>query len=406
MTESHRSATSVGSSIGEIVDCTFCKKKSISCHYSLRRSRARKGAVAKGHDATRFDHYSSHNASTDEPAQNAIPETAVETSGASSMMGTSSHNPLNVVSPPHLHVDATTEPESPDDTACLKMILQELSTSPPRSSPLRDTDFPDTMEKWVLDCFESYVNHFHHRWHIITAPTYELKKKPYDNAASVLMIGSYFSHSTDQIHLSVTIHEKLMDHYLQLTVRVETQLSLLYRQRPRLLNKELSTPLPSTFSLRNCYDFGTFTHREKRESSGRDVKLSMMMRYPDWFLPDPLLVEDIHLGLCGLAFDLFEQPQPHSVSSARDNASAISSRANIMRRLAIWAEHIKAISQKLSSDASHPDDHDLVIAYLQREDETSALSYDRSAVKDRIQDIFQETTTLYDKLQTLLSVGK
>jgi hypothetical protein len=132
----------------------------------------------------------------------------------------------------------------------------------------------------------------------------------------------------------------------------------------------------------------------------------MMMRYPDWFLPDPLLVEDIHLGLCGLAFDLFEQPQPHSVSSARDNASAISSRANIMRRLAIWAEHIKAISQKLSSDASHPGDHDLVIAYLQREDETSALSYDRSAVKDRIQDIFQETTTLYDKLQTLLSVSK
>lgn len=188
--------------------------------------------------------------------------------------------------------------------------------------------------------------------------------------------------------------------------KVETQLSLLYRQRPRLLNKELSTPLPSTFSLRNCYDFGTFTHREKRESSGRDVKLSMMMRYPDWFLPDPLLVEDIHLGLCGLAFDLFEQPQPHSVSSARDNASAISSRANIMRRLAIWAEHIKAISQKLSSDASHPGDHDLVIAYLQREDETSALSYDRSAVKDRIQDIFQETTTLYDKLQTLLSVSK
>ncbi|KAM6534393.1 hypothetical protein FALCPG4_004033 [Fusarium falciforme] len=187
--------------------------------------------------------------------------------------------------------------------------------------------------------------------------------------------------------------------------KVETQISLLCRQRPRLLNKELSTPLPSTFSLRNCYDFGTFTHREKRESSGRDVKLSMMMRYPDWFLPDPLLVEDIHLGLCGLAFDLFEL-QSHSVPSARDNAAAISSRANIVRRLAIWAVHIKVISQKLSSEASNPGDHDLVTAYLQRQDETSVLSNDRLVVKDRIQDIFQETTTLYDKLQTLLSVDE
>lgn len=188
--------------------------------------------------------------------------------------------------------------------------------------------------------------------------------------------------------------------------KVETQLSLLCRQRPRLLNKELNTPLPSTFSLRNCYDFGTYTHREKRETSRRDVKLSMMMRYPDWFLPDPLLVEDIHLGLCGLAFDLFEQPQPQSASSARDNAAAISSRANIVRRLKIWAEHIKVISQRLSSDASNTGDYDLVTAYLQREDETSALPYDRSAVKDRIQDVFQEMATLYDKLQILLSVDE
>lgn len=136
------------------------------------------------------------------------------------MMNTSSQNPLGVVSSPSLHVEATAEPEAPDDTACLKMILQELSTSPPRSSPLHDTDIPDTMEKWMLDCFDSYVNHFHHRWHIITAATYEIKKKPYDTAASVLMVGSYFSHSSDQRHLSVTIHEKVMDHYLQLTVRV------------------------------------------------------------------------------------------------------------------------------------------------------------------------------------------
>lgn len=129
------------------------------------------------------------------------------------------------------------------------------------------------------------------------------------------------------------------------------------------------------------------------------------MRYPDWFLPDPLLVEDIHLGLCGLAFDLFEL-QPHSVSSARDNTAAISSRANIVRRLAIWAVHIEGLSQKLSSEPSNPEDHDLVTAYLQQEDEISALSYDRSVVKDRIQDIFQETITLYDKLQTLLSVDE
>ncbi|RMJ07745.1 hypothetical protein BHE90_010292 [Fusarium euwallaceae] len=427
-------------------------------------------------------------------------------------MITGSHNPPNASSPPRLHVCAAAEPESPDDASCLQMILQELSTSPPRSSPLHDTDFPNTVEKWLLDCFESYVYHFHHRWHIITAPTYEFKKKPYDNAASVLMIGSYFSHTLEQKSLSLAIHDKLVDHYLQLTesavegkgipdtvrqletyqsilinvifgislavsaypqayldeanarikeekatarashlcgqliktmrktgffiqsqaqsilqgefpgdygpwvgmfvdewkrlicnvFKVETQISLLYRQRSRLLYKELGTPLPSTFSLRNCYDFGTFTHREKREGSGRNLKLSMMMRYPDWFHPDPLLIEDIYLGLCGLAFDLFEL-EPDSVSNSRDDAATISSRANIARRLAIWAGHVEVISQKLSSSTSNPGDHDLVTAYLQKEDETSVLSYERSIVKDRIQCIFQETTALYHQLQTLLS---
>lgn len=130
------------------------------------------------------------------------------------------------------------------------------------------------------------------------------------------------------------------------------------------------------------------------------------MRYPDWFLPDPLLIEDIHLGLCGLAFDLFEHAEPRSSSRAQNNAAAISSRANVARRLEIWAGHIEDISQKLSSDASNLSDHDLVTAYLQREDETNVLLYDRLVVKHRIQDILQETTTLYYQLQTLLLVSK
>ncbi|KAF5010463.1 hypothetical protein FDECE_3382, partial [Fusarium decemcellulare] len=181
MTENHTSAISVASCIGAKMfsDVTWLLMKII-----LQLDRALVTLVMQ----TRLN----------ETAQTVTPVIIAEASGVSSTTSADSHIPRNAPSPSPPHVDATAEPQSPDDAAHLKMILQELSTSPPRSSPLCHTDFPNAMDKWLLDCLGSYVDHFHYRWHIITAPTYEFEKKPYDNVASVLMIGSYYSYATEK----------------------------------------------------------------------------------------------------------------------------------------------------------------------------------------------------------------
>ncbi|KAH8198974.1 hypothetical protein TruAng_006851 [Truncatella angustata] len=378
----------------------------------------------------------------------------------------------------------------------LNTILEELSTSPPKSTPLQDANSPRTLDKWILACFRSYIAHFHHRWHIITASTYEFTEKPPDNAASVVMVGSYFLHRKDLTGTIVNIHDRLVDRYLHLltsaleegklsnTVRrletyqaillniifglylgsyaqhiqqsefpghyvpwidmvldewkrfvtipfasslralinsteagtiriicalfkVETQIALIYHQRPRLLDDELDAFLPSSFALRNCFRMDVFLHRRKIEDPSRSqVKMLRMIRHPEKFLPNAVLVEDIHLGLCGLLFDTLRQAQLRAVIGTWDDPSAIAMRDGVVQRLAVWAKHLKALAEKSRSDGSSLADMQFISTYLDREDEIRSRPLDMRLVKARVKSMINEVTMLYHLLQLLLSVGR
>ncbi|EXL66052.1 hypothetical protein FOPG_17759 [Fusarium oxysporum f. sp. conglutinans race 2 54008] len=131
-----------------------------------------------------------------------------------------------------------------------------------------------------------------------------------------------------------------------------------------------------------------------------------MIKHPDRFLPDPLLVEDIYLGLCGLAFDIFEQAQIRAALNTQDNTVADSIRESVVQRLAIWAKHIEVMTEKLSSDVSDPTDDGLVTAYLAREDETKGLAKDQLHIRRRINDVHSEVIMLYHRLQALQSASQ
>ncbi|EHK26387.1 uncharacterized protein TRIVIDRAFT_218551 [Trichoderma virens Gv29-8] len=107
----------------------------------------------------------------------------------------------------------------PDGTSHLKWVLRGLSASPLRSDPIQDAESPDELRRWLQLCFKSYVAKFHYRWHIITAPTYDFSEKPFDNAASVVMIGSYFLDHVRWRNAAIDIHRCLVDSYFRLLAK-------------------------------------------------------------------------------------------------------------------------------------------------------------------------------------------
>ena len=184
---------------------------------------------------------------------------------------------------------------------------------------------------------------------------------------------------------------------------MEALLSLECQQRPRIFDIEPEAFLPSSFSLRNCYGMDVFIRRQRHESADRDIKLSSMINHPDHFLPDPLLIEDIQLGLCGLTIEVLQHVNTRAVSDTSANAAMDSIGDSVLRRLAIWVTHMDNITQKLSSGVLDDTDDSLLINYLQREDETQGLSSARTEVRQRVQEVLSDTAMICHRLQSLLS---
>lgn len=148
-----------------------------------------------------------------------------------------------------------------------------------------------------------------------------------------------------------------------------------------------------------------FTHRQQYETIGRNVQLSAMIKHPEHFLPVPLLVEDIYLGLCGLTVEILESEHTRVISGTVDLAAARLIRDSVTNRLTIWFAHIDDVTQKLSSDVLNPTDDALLVNYLARENEAQALSSSRAVVRQRIQDILSDTMIVCHQLETLLSTS-
>ncbi len=59
-------------------------------------------------------------------------------------------------------------------------------------------------------CLEKYIQHFHHHWHIIHAPTYEFQEHTLGNAAVVYLIGAYcWDQEDDELGLDASVIPQL-----------------------------------------------------------------------------------------------------------------------------------------------------------------------------------------------------
>ncbi|KAL6895083.1 hypothetical protein GGI43DRAFT_424531 [Trichoderma evansii] len=368
---------------------------------------------------------------------------------------------------------------TPPPTAVLQTVHMPLN-------PPIDGETPDELKRWLQLCFKSYAAKFHYRWHIITAPTYDFSEKPLDNAASVIMIGSYFLDYIRWKNIVIDIHHCLVDSYFQLLTKplkqnklpdnarrletyqailmnivfgmylgdeeavtranklcgllitvlqssdffcetfsreiqeddfpgtyvpwvemvqdewkrliinlfkVDTQLSIICQQRPRLLDDELDATLPSTFALRNCYRIDIFLRRNQRERDTQNrshIKLLWMMRNSHMFLPGSLLIEDTNIGLCSLFFEIFSQSRRRRIFSDIFNDELEETmRDGVLRRLSQWAKHLQAAANQLAADNI---DHEIgttdhfMEPYLGEEEETDQMSSWRLLTRIRLRD--------------------
>lgn len=154
-----------------------------------------------------------------------------EAMSQSSLAEARSKSYRNALPPSVSSAETASESNSSDSPNYLITILQQLSALPPRSAPLQVKDASDSEKQWLEDNFRSYADHFHHRWHVITAATYEFSEKPFDNAASVIMIGSYFSSRENRNSVCLSLHRKLVDRYKKLLVS-----AFLFLYPPRVVN--------------------------------------------------------------------------------------------------------------------------------------------------------------------------
>ncbi|KAK2470291.1 hypothetical protein H9L39_17908, partial [Fusarium oxysporum f. sp. albedinis] len=145
----------------------------------------------------------SHNSSSKATIPQPLPQTRLaaigKATGTSSMANARAKSYRNALPPSISSVETDIEPSLP---------------AGPESTPLQHNEFSGSQSQCLKDDFESYVNRFHHRWHIITAPAYDFSEKPFDNAASVIMIGSYLSGKHGHNHLHINIHDKLQEQVL------------------------------------------------------------------------------------------------------------------------------------------------------------------------------------------------
>jgi hypothetical protein len=70
----------------------------------------------------------------------------------------------------------------------------------------------DTIQPVSNSCTQLYFTHFHPRWPILHAPTFDEQHYPFVITASVAMIGSWIEGSEESRELALTIHDRLVNH--------------------------------------------------------------------------------------------------------------------------------------------------------------------------------------------------
>ena len=93
--------------------------------------------------------------------------------------------------------------------------------------------------------------------------------------------------------------------------QVDAYLALAHGQSPMLHRQEVDVELTTTFGVWNAFGINVCSKRLSEEPVGRTAStIAEITKSPDSFTSSPLLIEDIHLGLCGLVQAVWVLTEP------------------------------------------------------------------------------------------------
>lgn len=134
--------------------------------------------------------------------------------------------------------------------------------------------------------------------------------------------------------------------------KADAQLAIITQQPPALHACELDVALPATFSQLSCYGVCDFTEWHELLARLRpDRRISRFLESPEpaaTFGGTQMLVEDIHLGLCGLVPRAWELAR--TSRSNDDSQRACRLHEVLTSRLAFWRGHLLAFHAAMVTD--------------------------------------------------------
>lgn len=210
--------------------CTLCSRRGIAC--TVRGTEGAAAARARR--------------PVDVPLEVEIDDvTAISGNGAVDHDPATAHlGPLDPAAPGRFAVEAVLPTTPPRETAectntalpqdqvartarqAMLAILRAITASQPK--PTLESELEKAskdIKTWFNDSAKAYFEHFHHRWPMLHAPSFDHESEPTAVAVSVIMIGAWLRGCGNVVELMAMAHDFLVDKFFEELVGTRNALS-------------------------------------------------------------------------------------------------------------------------------------------------------------------------------------
>ncbi|RSM02882.1 hypothetical protein CEP52_007708 [Fusarium oligoseptatum] len=362
------------------IQCTLCAKRGISCTYKLVSKGSSDGKTSRKNTS---------------PSNSPTSDTPVREIGFREAFASAAAN---------MRTTLQSSPKEDEVTAGLKRITAELVS---RETSIDGTSRMSTADKdWMEANSKVFFERFHDTWPILHAPSFFPMDHALVVSVSVVMISSWLKNPDGMDEPVLRLHEVLMERFFEWiseklvaratllrgmlvvymremeffvcesaayeqrvhfpgtfipwlqTIRerwkrliialykIDVYLSIARGQPASLHREEIDATMPSTFSLWNAYGLNVFFRRLSQEPTDRvGFKLSEVISNPNSPAKSLVLLEDVHLALCGLLPGIWNHTQivRRTTEAGRPMPNSLTSLA---WQLETWKADLERISHQ------------------------------------------------------------
>ncbi|RSL68296.1 hypothetical protein CEP54_002859 [Fusarium duplospermum] len=428
------------------IQCSLCAKRGISCTYKLVSKGSSDGKTSKRNTS---------------PSNSPTSDTPVREIGFREAFASAAAN---------MRTTLQSSPKEDEVTAGLKRIAGEFAS---RETSIDTTRMSSADKDWMEANSKIFFERFHDTWPILHAPSFCPMEHALVVPASVVMISSWLKNPDGMDEPVLRLHEVLMERFFEWiseklvaratllrgmlivymremeffvcesaayeqrvhfpgtfipwlqTIRerwkrlivalykIDVYLSITRGQPPSLHREEIDATMPSTFSLWNAYGLNVFFRRLSQEPTDRvGFKLSEVISNPNSQAKSLVLLEDVHLALCGLLPGIWNHTQivRRTTEAGRPMLNSLTSLA---WQLETWKADLERISHQCTQ-CFHADQTEEFpfFAYVGKYEEepqrakVAAMNHIKCLVSDCMMTYHLQGMQLYSDIRIMNTVAR